>query len=143
MFSVGTDNSVNQNSQTYVGYLFSEKKGFSKFGSYVGSGSSDGPFIYTGFAPALVIIKKVDGSPVRGWVMEDNKRSQNGNSKNNKIENAADSSSSGDAKDFLSNGFKLHDISGDWFNASGTNYIYMAWAESPFVNSKGVPTTAR
>ena len=144
VFSVGTDNSVNQSSETYVGYLFSEKKGFSKFGGYVGSGNADGPFIYIGFRPQFVIIKKVDGAPVRGWVMEDTKRSLfNGMTRNNKIEAAADSTSTGDAKDFLSNGFKLHDITGDWFNASGTNYIYIAFAESPFVNSKGVPTNAR
>ena len=75
--------------------------------------------------------------------MEDNKRSQNGDTRNNKIEAGGDSTSSGDAKDFLSNGFHLYDITGDWFNASGVVYAYMAWAESPFTNSSGVPNNAK
>ena len=145
LFSVGSMDETNKNTENMIAYCMAEKQGYFKAGSYTGTGLSGirSPFIYLGFKPALIIIKKTSASPVRGWVMEDNKRSQNGDTRNNKIEAGGDSTSSGDAKDFLSNGFHLYDITGDWFNASGVVYAYMAWAESPFTNSSGVPNNAK
>jgi len=141
VFSVGTEGDVNT-SGTYIAYCFAEKKGYSKFGSYTGNGNADGTFVYTGFKPAWVIIKRTDSAD--SWLMIDNKRvGYNGG--NNVLEadaNSAEDSGVADRQDILSNGFKLRS---DWtkINASGGTYIYMAFAESPFVNSNGIPNNAR
>ena len=126
---------------TAVAYCFAEKKGFSKFGSYTGNGNADGTFVYTGFKPAMIIIKRTDGSD--RWVISDNKRDPDNpvNGELNPNDSATEDTSS-TPFDFLSNGFKIR-RTGNVFNASGGTYIYMAFAESPFVNSKGVPTNAR
>ena len=144
VFSVGTDNSVNQSSQTYVAYCFSERQGYFKAGSYTGNGSSDGSYVFLGFKSAWLMVKRTDSTS--DWVMLDNKR-DSFNLMNKKLfSNNSDSEYSGqNACDFLSNGFKLRDNATNNFatNISGSTYIYMAFAESPFVNSKGVPTNAR
>ena len=140
VFTVGTSNDVNENGTTYIAYLFSEKKGYSKFGSYTGNGNADGTFIYLGFKPAFIIAKKT--SSTSDWGIYDNKRNTfnvmdlrlKANS------NGADDQSSDNNIDFLSNGFKHRTASG--WNAAAT-YIYMAFAENPFVTSTGIPTTAR
>ena len=141
-FHVGTDNSTNNNSGSFIAYCFAEKKGYSKFGSYTGNGSTDGTFIYTGFAPAYVMIKKSNASGT-SWVIFDNKR--NTFNERSRILQANDNGAeetSTNRIDFTSNGFKLR---GTWtvINNSGDTYIYMAFAESPFVNSNGVPNNAR
>ena len=133
---VGTD-------ETYVGYAFAEVKGYSKFGSYTGNGNSDGTFVYTGFKPAWVMTKRTDSSD--HWRIVDATREPfNDGSmqglKANTNEAEADAGSRG--LDFLSNGFKIRTTDPD-SNASGGDYIYMAFAEHPFVSSEGVPTTAR
>ena len=128
---------------TSIAYCFAEVKGFSKFGSYTGNGSTDGTFVYTGFKPAWVMFKLTSGAD--SWVIKDNKRdSINQMSKRifPDLSNAEDSGSGGEM-DFLSNGFKFRSGSTALNNASGSSYIYMAFAESPFVSSKGIPTTAR
>jgi len=142
VFSIGTGTPTNGNGNAIIAYCFSERKGFSKFGSYTGNGSaSSGTFIYTGFKPAFVMIKRTDTTS--SWEMYDAKREgfnpqvhalyANGN-------NAEDNTD--DLLDLLSNGFKLyHD--GGGLNASGSSYIFMAFAENPFVSSTGVPATAR
>jgi len=131
-----------QASQTYVAYCFAEKQGFSKFGSYVGNGNSNGPFIYTGFKPAFVIVKRIDSTG--DWVMYDSKRNpSNVVDKYLMPHNAnAEATASSELIDFLSNGFKVR---GTWngFNASGGSIIYMAFAENPFVTSTGIMGTAR
>ncbi len=73
VFSLGSAAGLNTNSDTHVAYCFAEKKGFSKFGSYTGNGNADGPFVYTGFRPAWVILKKSSGT-TSNWSMYDNKR---------------------------------------------------------------------
>jgi len=142
VFTVGTDGAVNGDGVTNVMYCFTEIKGYSKFGSYVANGNADGPFIYTGFKPALVIAKRTDGSG-NDWRIADNKRDSfnvvDGRIKPNT--NAAEDSS--DQFDFLSNGFKLRTDAGDLNGTSGHTFVYLAFAEHPFVSSKGVPTTAR
>ena len=142
VFSVGTDTGANGNGNSLICYLFAEKKGYSKFGSYVGNGNANGPFVYTGFKPAFIIRKRSDGAV--DWRMDDNKRRSY-----NAIDftlfpnkNNAETQSAGYAVDLLSNGFKVRGDSGNQ-NTNGGTYIYMAFAEQPFVTSTGVPATAR
>jgi hypothetical protein len=145
VFTVSTDNKVNGSSANYIAYCFAEKKGFSKFGSYTGNGNSDGTFVYTGFKPAFLIVKRTDTSnSAYQWFMMDNKR----NSFNTLDLYLASDSSQAETQDssagfdFLSNGFKLRS-SYNSRNASGGTFIYMAFAENPFVTSTGIPCTAR
>jgi hypothetical protein len=144
VFSVGNNDRItNGNGMTYVAYLFAEKQGYSKFGSYTGNGNADGTFIYLGFKPAFVMTKRTDGAD--WWGMFDNKRlGYNGTySPNPLFANASDAEVT-DSKlmDHLSSGFKIRSSNGA-INASGGNYIFMAFAENPFVTSIGIPTTAR
>ena len=131
-------------SYNYVAYCFAEKQGYSKFGSYKGNSNADGPFIYTGFKPAWIMFKKTSGAD--GWGIFDNKRGyQNAtNPLDAYLQPNANNAESGesDSIDFLSNGFKWR-ISSGFRNESGSTFIYMAFAESPFVSSESVPTTAR
>ena len=142
-FSVAADDRSG-GSYNFVAYVFNSVQGYSKFGSYVGNGNADGPFVYTGFKPSFLIIKNTsDGNDQ--WIMWDNKRSTF-NPVDDYLEpstNAAESANSNWAIiDFVSNGFKVRngDIS---YNQSSYNYIYIAFAEHPFVSSEGVPCTAR
>ena len=124
---------------TNLAYCFASKQGYSKFGKYVGNGSPSGPFVYTGFKPAFVMTKRTDSTS--GWVINDFKRSgYNGGNKElfANLDQAEDSDS---RYDLLSNGFKIR-VNYATSNASGGTYIYMAFAENPFV-AGGVPTTAR
>tara|TARA_Y100000004_G_scaffold25942_1_gene26253 strand:- start:6 stop:1082 length:1077 start_codon:yes stop_codon:yes gene_type:complete len=141
VFSISTANDVNANTETYVAYAFAEVQGYSKFGSYTGNGNADGPFVYTGFKPAWLLVKRTDSTG--DWSMYSNKLG-GGNPINGRLEpNNDDTIVTGDNNfDFLSNGFKGRDTPAQ-MNASGGTYIYMTFAEHPFVSSKGVPTTAR
>ena len=141
VFSVGTEGDVNT-SGTYIAYCFAEKKGYSKFGSYTGNGNADGTFVYTGFKPAWVMSKRTDATD--GWRIMDAERSSFNVAQHRLLANASDAevSSSAQDKDFLSNGFKIRNTDSG-YNTSGGTYFYMAFAESPFVNSNGVPNNAR
>jgi len=141
-FTGGGSNAVNGNNSTYVAYCFAEKQGYSKFGSYVGNGNANGSFIYTGFKPAFVIVKKSSGTG--NWLVYDNKRSAYNLNDPYVYANeaSAEATSSTSGYDFLSNGFKVRNTYNDG-NVSGQTYIYMAFAENPFVTSTGIPTTAR
>ena len=143
VFTVGNAGDVNQSSGTHVAYCFAEIQGYSKFGSYEGNGNADGPFVHTGFKPAWVLIKRTEGSD--HWYLYDIARAE---TKGNEVDIAIEASNanvefdtSGDL-DFLSNGFKNRG-SITVTNASGEKYIYMAFAEHPFVSSEGIPVTAR
>jgi len=141
VFTVGTSDVVNKNTIKYIAYLFAEKKGYSKFGSYAANESVDGTFVYTGFKPAFVILKQ--SNLARDWHMFDNKRSTFnavGRYLRPNVSGAEDSGE--DYLDLLSNGFKLKNT-GNRFNDADGTYIFMAFAESPFVTSTGIPTTAR
>ena len=130
--------------ESYVFYCFAEKTGYSKFSSYIGNGSaSDGTFVYTGFKPAWVMIKKTD-SAGNFWHIYDNKRSTSGSNVVDDVlyPNRTDAEYSEARLDFVSNGFKIRTTNGD-INTSGGNYIFMCFAENPFVSSTGVPATAR
>ena len=141
VFNVSTDWSVNGN-YPFVAYCFAEKQGYSKFGKYVGNGSTNGPFIYTGFKPAFLIMKETSSSG-GNWVMFDNKRDTHNVTKHRLFPNLTNSdNTTRNYIDLLSNGFKLRDTDFD-HNQSGETMIYMAFAENPFVTSTGIPTTAR
>jgi len=133
------------NSSEYIVYCFAEKKGYSKFGNYTGNGNNDGTFIYTGFKPAWVMIKRSNSSG-EGWHIYDNKRNtfnlvtQILTAHNSNQE--ATGSAGGDVIDMLSQGFKCRGTHGA-INGSSNTYIYMAFAESPFVTSTGIPTVGR
>jgi len=144
VFSIGNDGRTNGSSETYIAYCFAEKKGYSKFSSYVGNGNSDGTFVYLGFKPAWIMIKNTGGD---NWVMFDNKR-EGYNPDNDFLQpntSNSEATESGAKIDLLSNGFKLRGSGGGigQTNNSGSTFIYMAFAENPFVTSTGIPTTAR
>ena len=137
-FQVSKTNLV---SGTIICYVFAEKKGYSKFGSYTGNGNADGSTIWCGFSPAFIMLKKTSGTS--GWGLFDNKREPFNVNDTRLLANntSGDDKNADNAMDFLSGSFKLR-TSGGW-NASGGSYIYMAFAENPFVTSTGVPATAR
>ena len=136
--SAETNNS--DNSDTFVAYCFTEIQGYSKFGKYVGNANADGPFIYTGFKPVWIMIKGVTGS--RNWLIKDGKVDKDNTSTQVFYVNLSNAENAAQNMDFLSNGFKLRNTGGN-FNSDGSTYYYAAFAEHPFVSSKGVPCTAR
>jgi len=125
---------------TAIAYCFAGKKGYSKFGTFIGNGNADGTFVYTGFKPAWVFVKKTSASG--HWVLIDNKRDPLNVTSNYLLPDNDSKEESFTDRDLLSNGFKMRNSNTDR-NASGATYIYMAFAESPFVNSNGVPNNAR
>jgi len=130
-FSVGTNVATNQSTGNYVAYCFADVEGYSKFGSYTGNGSADGPFVYTGFRPAFILIK---GTSTSSWVIIDNQREGYNVVEPYVIADGANAESSlYTIADFLSNGFKMRSTA--VHNASGQTWIYMAFAENPFKNS--------
>ena len=142
LFYVGSNTNTNNSGYTYVAYCFAEKKGFSKFGSYVGNGSADGTFVYTGFKPAWVMFKRTDD--ISEWIIFDNKRNTF-NLTNLSLEpNTSDAEAAVLAReiDIYSNGFKSRGTSA-YINASGGTYIYMTFAENPLVGTNNIPATAR
>ena len=139
ILTLGNNTTVNKNTIKYIGYIFSEKQGYSKFGSYTGNGNADGTFVYLGFKPAMIIVKSA--TEARNWRLWDNKRSTYNLTDEILYPDLSNAEATGDSEiDMLSNGFKLRKTSD---NTSGATYIYMAFAESPFVTSTGVPATAR
>jgi len=142
VFSVGTDSAINTSSGTHIAYLFAEKQGFSKFGSYKGNGNADGPFVYTGFRPAMVIIR--NSSATGNWEIFDTKRSTYNlmHATLYADTNSAEYTGTGNQIDVLSNGFKVRNEDTNT-NDNGETTVFMAFAEAPFVNSNGVPATAR
>jgi hypothetical protein len=137
-----THAAVNGSSDTYIAYCFADVKGFSKFGSYTGNGSADGPFVYTGFKPAWIMIKKSSASG-SGWMIFDTKRNPTNDGATLRLPaNTTDSESTDHILDILSNGFKIRD-SDATLNTNAATFIYMAFAENPFVTSTSIPTTAR
>ena len=146
VFSVGSDSGVNGNGDTYVAYVFAEKQGFCKIGTYVGNGNTNGPFNYTGFKPAWLLTKKLTGA-AESWFLNDNKRSLSGGFNTNSYymrpdENSAQGTSSSLAIDIVSNGVKIRN-SDTAYNNNNSTYIYMIYAEAPLVGTNNIPATAR
>ena len=133
VFSLGYNFTTNKGSENYVAYCFSEVKGYSKFGSYKGNGNANGTFIYTGFRPAWFVVKRTDAS--NNWRTFDAKRSPfNEVDKRIYLDSSAAESTGSDI-DFLANGVKMRN-SDNGMNTSGGTYIFLAFAESPFKNSR-------
>ena len=125
----------------YLIYAFAPKQGFSKFGTYEGNGNADGTFVYTGFRPACVLIKGIGGTV--NWNMFDTKRPVYNPADPPLWPNASTAQTDPYPIDILSNGFKARTTSSQ-VNATTTDpYVYAAFAESPLVNSEGVPSNAR
>ena len=141
VLSLGNWEGNNGSGNSLIAYCFAEKKGYSKFGSYTGNGNADGTFIYTGFRPAWLLLKQSSASG-ENWLVFDNKR-LGYNVDNNSFNASANSAeATGDYLDLLSNGFKIRSTN-SVINGSGSTYIYMAFAENPFVTSTGIPSCAR
>jgi hypothetical protein len=144
-FTTGANNTVNggranipnattfqgqdSNGETMIAYCFHSVDGFSKIGSYTGNGNADGPFVYTGFQPKYVLFKKTNVA--NEWMIMDDARDNDNAARNYLKANESDAEGAFDIVDFTSNGFKIRTTDGSW-NASGDNYIYMAFAEFPF-----------
>ena len=143
VFSIGTNWGSNGNGHPMVAYCFADKKGYSKFGSYVGNGNSNGTFVYTGFKPAFVMFK--NNYSATHWQMYDTTRNTF-----NVIDdllranesNAENTNDANESIDILSNGFKCRGVSNANNNWSGNTYIYMAFGQS-IVGSNNVPATGR
>jgi hypothetical protein len=137
VFSIGANAISNGSSNTHIAYCFAEKKGYSKFGSYTGNGNADGTFVYTGFKPAWFMVKRTNtsGNP---WIINDNKRDPFNFCRENLFADASDAevdvTSESGTWDLLSNGVKMRN-SGTSLNGSGSTYIYLAFAEAPFVTA--------
>ena len=145
LITLGSSAVINASGENIIAYVFAEKKGFSKFGSYTGNNSNDGPFLYMGFKPAFVLIKATNTT--QWWTLLDNKRDTYNVATLGISPNSSNSESTFNTDrgphnmDFVSNGLKIRtDNSG----INGTNsFIYMAFAENPLVGTNNIPTTAR
>jgi hypothetical protein len=135
VFTIGSLMTTSNYGTSQIAYCFADVEGFSKFGSYTGNSSADGPFVYTGFKPAFVMIKRTDSTG--NWLIHDSEREQYNPVNATLYPNLSTAElGSGGLIDFLSNGFKKTYNDSD-SNASGATYIYMAFAENPFKNSLG------
>jgi hypothetical protein len=144
VYTVGVGGDINNASGTYVAYVFAEVEGYSSIGSYTGNGSStNGPFVYTGFSPKYILYKRTSGG-TGNWDILDTERDPI---------NVADAVLAADKTtaettyatikiDMLSNGYKIRGTQTN-LNASGSTYIYMAFAEHPFGGADIAPATAR
>ena len=140
VFTVGTSGDTNGGTSPFIAYCFAEKKGYSKFGSYTGNGNVSGPMIWTGFSPAFLMIKQT--AAANDWFMIDNKREPFNPNNVQLVANGTSASTNKGDLDLLSNGFKPRSSNAAW-NENNAQYIYMAFAENPFVTSSGVPACAR
>ena len=138
--SLGTNHGVNGGSNNIIMYCFAEKTGYNKIGSYTGNGSADGSFVYTGFKPAFLMVKRTDSTG--NWYINDTKRDPYNRMSHTLFPDLSDSeTSTGWFVDCVSNGFKIRDTGS--VNQSGGSFIYMAFAEAPLVGTNNVPCTAR
>jgi len=141
VFTLGSSGETNGSGEM-IGYCFAEKQGYSKFGSYTGNGNADGSFIYTGFKPAWVMIKKTNDT--HAWRIYDGVRDTHNLTEKILEPNTsnAEATSGTYVLDLVSNGFKFRG-NGDGVNGSGQSFIYMAFAEAPLVGTNGVTAKAR
>ena len=132
VFSVGANAAVNTNADTYIAYCFSEIEGYSKFGSYTGNGLSDGPFVWCGFRPRLVMIK-ASSLASTNWIMFDAARGTYNQINDHLGANtsSAENFQTNESIDVISSGIKIRNTNND-INGSGYTYIFAAFAEAPF-----------
>ena len=133
------NSNVNHNGGNFISYAWHSVPGYSKFGSYEGSGSTNGAFVYLGFKPKLIMIKNADTSNQWNW-FDTSRDPQNDNDEHTITPLSTASETGGYIVDFLSNGFKCRDSSGDTNSAS--TFIYCAWAEYPFGGENVPPAPA-
>ena len=138
-FIVGNADLVNKADDEFIAYVWKGVQGYSKFGVYTGNDNANGPFIYLGFKPSFIMIKKTDTTG--NWIIKDNKIDPDNPATQVIYANLSNAENAAQDIDLLSNGFKHRSAEGDGNDAN--DYIYMAFAESPFVTSSGVPATAR
>ena len=141
VFTTGSDGGLINN--TMIAYCFAGKQSYSKFGLYIGNGNADGPFVYLGFKPAFVLVKLESGAD--DWQILDNKRNPINIMNKYLRPNDNGATVTNAVVDFLSNGFKLRSSAGSW-NPNGGSFIFMAFAENPFVTSTGnnsIPSPAK
>jgi len=131
VWATGGDN--NRSGADFVAYCFSAIAGYSAFGSYTGNGSTDGPFVFTGFRPRFILWKRSDG--VEGWWINDTSRLGYNGANRALFPNSSSAEDTANNLDILSNGFKIRGSGGE-VNASGGTYIYAAFAENPFKLSR-------
>jgi hypothetical protein len=132
-FTLENGTAVNGSGDDMIAYCFAPVEGYSAFGSYTGNGSADGPFVYTGFKPAFLMLKRTDGAA--GWYIYDYKR--DGYNAANKLlyANVTNAEANNHIPDFLSNGFQIK-TTGTVANGNGNSYIYAAFAENPFKTAR-------
>ena len=135
VFSLGSNGDVNTSGRTYIAYCFAEKIGYSKMGTYVGNGNSNGNFLYTGFRPSWFLVKR---TAQEAWILTDSQRGFP-QSWNYLIPNTNGSEQGGLPYDFVSNGIKFR---GTTQNESGSTYAYMIFGQT-LVGSNNIPCTAR
>jgi len=140
VFSVNHD-VINGSGNTIIAYCFAEKTGYSKFGSYTGNNNTDGTFVYTGFKPAFVMVKRAGGGS-QNWGIVDNKRSNYNLISAMLNPNSSGTEGGNNGMDLLSNGLKMRSSDGN-SNGYTDTHIYMAFAEAPLVGSNNVPCTAK
>jgi hypothetical protein len=131
VFTVGGDVSVNTDDATMIAYCFAEIEGYSKFGKYTGNASTNGPFVYTGFRPAWVLVKRTNPASPNNWILWDTTRNTYNQIDDNLYPDSDADENNDPGIDALSNGFKIRGTA-LFSNASGGSYIYMAFAENPF-----------
>ena len=144
VITMGGDDGTMHANEELIAYIFAEKQGYSKFGTYVGNANANGPFIYTGFKPAFFIYKNTNTNGEEIKIL-DNKRDPFNRGSQNNLNVHTDTAESDDANsigEFVSNGVKIRSAHNN-INKSGSPFIFIAFAENPFVTSTGVPTTAR
>ena len=142
-FGVSNDGATNRSGESFVAYCWHSVPGYSKFGTWEGNGNANGPFVFTGFRPAMIFYKRVDGS--YNWGIHDNKRDVD-----NPIQRflypddtyAEWTGGTNDHVDFLSNGFKIRN-SGSMFNQNNQTMVYWAFAETPQTSPYGGQSRAR
>ena len=138
VFYVGTGNNQGADGEDYVAYCWHSVEGYSKAGKYVANFNNDGTFIYTGFKPAWIMIKNVDN--VANWVMQDNKISPT-NPRDDVLladTDGAEADWSSYPIDILSNGFKMRNTGQGTNGPMSANFLYLAFAESPFKTSNAI-----
>jgi hypothetical protein len=129
VFTIGTFAGINENTKDFIAYCFHSVDGYSKIGSYIGNGNADGPFVYTGFRPAWVMVKRTNDTGY--WPITNNKTLGYNPDNNELYANTSQVEATSDSMDYLSNGFKLRWTSTEG-NANGSTYIYMAFSEQSF-----------
>ena len=144
LFTVGSSDRVNNNTDSYVAYVWSNITGVQKFGGYTGNGNTNGAFIYTGFRPAMLIVKVITSGQSERWYMWDNKRDTYNSVYKYKDwgDGLAEQTGTDPIVYFVSDGFKFKNGSSNFWNGA-YNYVYMAWAESPLSNLYGGQANAR